>query len=98
MNGKITKATFKSFVKKNPNLFIKVKSRFDGMTDCVEQLSGGFGKIANAVYPCDNNLGLQGVWLVGGSSRNRFYPYNDGKFSGIEVYNCCGSFIVATRA
>jgi hypothetical protein len=97
MNGKITKATFKSFVKKNPNLFIKVKSSFDGMTDCVEQLSGGFVKATNAHYPCDNNLGIQGVWLVG-NSRDSFRPFNDGKLSGIEVYNCCGSFIVATVA
>lgn len=35
---KTTKATFKSFVRKNEGkLFIKCTSSFDGMTDCVEQ-------------------------------------------------------------
>ena len=32
---KITLATIKSFIRKNPNLYIKSTSRFDGMYDCV---------------------------------------------------------------
>ena len=44
----------------------------------------------------DNNLGIQGVWLVNGS-RDSFREYDDGDFRGIHVYNCCGSFTVAVK-
>jgi len=96
---KITKATFKSFLKKNSGkLYIRTKSHFDGMTDCVEQCADqGWSKITDAEYKHENNLGIQGVWLVGGS-RDYFTAYNDGKFSGIDVYNCCGHFMVGVRA
>ena len=92
--SKITKATFKSFLRKNPNFVLRVKSSFDGMTDCVQSVDGGFVRPSAADYPCDNNLGFRGVWLVGGG-RDSFREYNDGRRKGIEVYNCCGSFIVA---
>lgn len=95
---KITKATFKSFLKKNQgNLYVQNKSSFDGMTDCVESCSDqSWGKAQSAEHFHENNLGIQGVWLVGGS-RDWFSPFNDGKFTGIDVYNCCGHFIVGVR-
>lgn len=95
---RITKATFKSFVKKNrANLYIKVKSSFDGMTDCVEQLNGGYEPAVNATYVHENNLGIKGVWLVNGS-RDYFREVSENGFTGIEVYNCCGTFVVAVKA
>lgn len=95
---RITKATFKSFVRKNrANLFVKVKSSFDEMTDCVQQQAGGFQPATNAYYNHEeNNLGIQGVWLVGGS-RDYFREVTIGEFTGIEVYNCCGTFVVAVK-
>ena len=43
---KTTKSTIKSFINKNiDNLFINVKSSFDGMTDCCESLHEGFKKV-----------------------------------------------------
>jgi len=40
---KITRTTLKSFIKKNSdNLFVKVESSFDGMTDCVQRVDGEF--------------------------------------------------------
>ena len=93
---KITKATFKSFARKNKdNLWIKCKSDFDGMVDCVTQAKDPMFK------PCENDkdyvehtLGLNEVWLVG-SSRDYFTPYEDNFYKGIEVSNSCGSFILA---
>ena len=95
---KITIATIKAFIKNNAgNLFIKVNSSFDGMVDCVMPTDNKqFVRAEKAYHPCDNNLGIQGVWLVNGS-RDSFTAYDDGVFQGIHVYNCCGSFIVATR-
>lgn len=94
---RITKATFKSFVKKNrANLYVKVKSSFDGMTDCVQQLNGGFAPAKEAVYTHENNLGIGGVWLVNGS-RDYFREVTQDGFTGIEVYNCCGTFVVAVK-
>lgn len=43
----------------------------------------------------DNNLGVNGLWLVG-SSRDYFTPYEDETFVGFEISNCCGSSIIAS--
>ena len=93
---KITKATLKSFVKKNKGqLFINVTSSFDGMTDGCESVKGGFRPEQTTDFE-KNTLGVKGIWLVG-SSRDYFRPYNDEGFEGIEVYNCCGRFVVAVK-
>jgi len=94
---KITKATLKSFVKKNKeNLFIKVKSTFDGMSDGIVCINEGFKKVSLKEDYQEHTLGIEGAWLVG-SSRDYFNFYSDRSFEGIEVYNCCGSFIIATK-
>ena len=98
MQKRITKSTFKSFLKKNEGkLFVQSKSSFDGMVDCVMPTDNKqFVRAEKAYHPCDNNFGIQGVWLVNGS-RDSFTAYDDGVFQGIHVYNCCGSFIVAVK-
>lgn len=119
---KMTKTTFKSFLKKNAgNLFIQSVSDFDGMSDMVEftpssqrkfiplekktlsdmdyriaeQRGTDRAHLEDVTFNSQNTLGYIGVWLVD-SSRNWFTPYEDDDFHGIEVYNCCGSFVVAT--
>lgn len=95
MTKKITKATFKSFIKKNKEmLFISVESRFDGMSDMVEQRKGGFKIATFDAGNNDSTLGINGAWLVG-SSRDWFTAYENEDFVGINVYNCCGSFTIA---
>ena len=95
---KNTRATFKSFIRKNAgNLHINVKSDFDGMVDCVMPSHRGF-RVAQEdtrEYMQENNVGILGVWLVGG--RDWFKGYEDDTYKGIEVSNCCGNFIVAIR-
>jgi len=103
---KITLATIKSFIKKNQAkpgetgpLYIKVKSRFDGMVDMVTETKEDFKKLqwmddANRINKY--NLGFQGIWLVG-QSRDYFTPYEDEQLKGYEVYNCCGTFILAIK-
>lgn len=120
--AKITKSTFKSFLKKNEGkLFIQHESSFDGMSDMVEFVPSAKRKfiplekktlsdmdyriaeergtsrerLDDCTFNSPNTLGYNGVWLVD-SSRNWFKHYEDDQFQGIEVYNCCGSFIVAT--
>lgn len=45
--AKITRSTIKSFIKNNfNNLYIKTKSRFDGMSDCLESVDDGFNKVS----------------------------------------------------
>ena len=93
--AKITKATFKSFIKKNrESLHINVKSKFDGMIDGCRNENYGFVKANDAEHNNEHNLNIQGVWLVGGS-RDYFREYSKNGMSGIEVSNCCGNFIVA---
>ena len=93
---KFTLASAKSFIKKNrADLLIKVKSRFDGMYDCVMAFdSTRFEPVTPAYHSHENNLGINGVWFT--HSGNSFYPlYNDNEeIVGFECYNCCGSFIV----
>lgn len=95
--SKPTLATLKSFFRKNEGkLFIAVKSDFDGMVDCVMPCSGKFKPATKSerVHQISNDLGYNGVWLVG-SSRDHIKPYYDDDLIGYEVYNCCGSWIVA---
>jgi hypothetical protein len=121
---KITKSTFKSFLKKNEGkLFIQAVSDFNGMTDGVEYVHSSkrvwksltrrvlketdyaYGaergrtaqQVEDSVLANENTLGYDGVWLVNGS-RNNFAEFADNGFRGIEVYNCCGSFVVAVKA
>lgn len=95
-NKKITLATFKSFIKKNKEaLLINEVSRFCGMNDSVMyNQEEAFTKIKEETGNLKNNLGICGLWLVG-SSRDYFTAYEDEKFTGIEVYNCCGTQIIA---
>lgn len=98
---KITAATFKSFVKKNAEqLHINIQSKFDGMTDGVERQKEGFTPAtkndwSTAEYIAAHTLGYVGIWLVG-SSRDHFNSFENERFTGIQVYNACGSFVVAT--
>lgn len=95
--NKITRTTIKSFIKKNfDNLYIKTKTSFDGMTDCVEAVQDDFHKIIKEDYN-EYTLGIVGAWFVG-QSRDYFREYNDGNFKGYEVSNCCGRFILAVAA
>jgi hypothetical protein len=97
--AKITKSTFKAFLRKNAHrLAIRNLSDFDPMTDCVQDISGSqFRPVAATVDDTKpNTLGIPGVWLVG-RGRDSFQAYDRDGYQGIEVYNCCGHFIVATR-
>lgn len=92
---KITKATFKSFVKKNlGKLYIRKESDFNGMTDGTDfYRDAKFVEVDCSKFNIenDNNFGLRGVWLVG-SSNNYFSRVDTAEHFGIHVYNCCGSF------
>jgi hypothetical protein len=90
---KITRATFKSFIRKNSNLFINVKSRFDGMIDGCASVNTSFLRAIREENHLENTLGINGLWLVGGN--DRFSHYEDDKFIGIEYYNCCGNGVIA---
>ena len=97
MEKKITLATVKKFIRDNKEgLYINVKSNFDGMVDCVMPQDGGFTKIKEAEMNKEYNQGISGAWFVG-QSRDYFTNYSDDKFVGIEVYNCCGTFILAVN-
>lgn len=97
MKKKITLATLKSFVKKNSEgLFINVRSSFDGMTDCVQSVGNCFTPASKTEGNLAYTLGIKGAWLVG-SSRDYFTHFEDDTFVGIDVYNCCGRFILAVK-
>lgn len=93
---KITLATVKSFIKKNAgNLFIKVISDFDGMTDGLEFKKGAqFEKAEPETRLVEETLGIKGAWFVG-QSRDYFKAYEDDRFIGFHVWNSCGSFDIA---
>lgn len=94
---KITRATIKSFIKrehKNKNLFIKTTSRFDGMVDCVTPTSESFKQAESYDFMKDNTLGIEGLWLVG-RSNDYFEPYADDDYIGYKILNSCGSSIIA---
>lgn len=94
--SKITLRTLKSFITKNRDkLHIQVKSRFDGMVDCVTHNEAPqFAPVRDAHNPHKNNFGMAGVWFVF-DSRDSYDAYDDGRYEGYSVYNCCGSFVLA---
>jgi hypothetical protein len=94
--SKITRATLKSFIKNNKNLFINVRAAFNGQNDGLDWYRNKFEPIEYENKFDDHTLGIKGAWLVG-QSRDYFTAYNDDEFSGIEVYNCCGKFILAVQ-
>lgn len=90
---RITKTTFKSFIRKNEgNVYHRVRSSFDGMTDMVEPVKDEFSLITKTEENLNNTCGVVGVWLVG---RDSFSFYEDEKYFGIKYYNCTGSGIIA---
>jgi len=94
---KITRATIKSFIKreaKNGNLYVKQESTFDGMVDCVMPTADNFRKVDTINEDDKNTLGIAGFWLVGGN-RDYYKKYEDGKYTGYEVSNPCGSCLIA---
>jgi hypothetical protein len=97
---RITRTTFKSFLAKNDGrLMVRVKSKFDGQVDgCVDADNGfsdaqpsGRGESQNAY-----TFGIAGVWCVGHGG-DHYTAYAANGMTGIEVYNACGTFIVAVR-
>lgn len=95
---KPTKATFKSFIRKNRQILqVLVKSSFSGMNDCINETGETeFKQVTNCSIKNsdENTLGISGLWLVGGG-RDYFKPYYDDNMIGYEVSNCCGESIVA---
>lgn len=99
MAKKITKATFKSFVKKNiANLYSVCFSDFDGMQDCVTETERILKKVTSFDFSndCCNNCGMPNVWLCG-SGDDYFSEIEYGGMHGIECYNCCGRWAVLTK-
>lgn len=96
--SKITKATFKSFIKKNEGkLFVQFESRFDGMSDMVEYHREIKFEPAEKTTDClSHNFGINGLWIVG-QSRDYFTHFEDAEYIGIHYYNCCGSATIAIR-
>lgn len=94
---KTTKSTIKSFIRKNINdLFINVKSSYDGMIDGCSCYNDGFTKAVIDNANERNTLGIAGAWFVN-SSRDYFQVYNENGFTGYSVSNCCGHFIIAIK-
>jgi hypothetical protein len=94
---KITLATLKAFAKRADKLFVKEESSFSGMTDCVEHILGAEFKPTKMTSDVSfYKTGIQGVYTVG-SSRDYLTKYETAELIGIEVYNCCGSSILAIK-
>jgi hypothetical protein len=95
---KITRATIKSWIKRNfDNLYVKKCSRFDGMTDGIETIkNAGFEVIERTSEHLERTFGIKGVWFVG-DGRDWWTEYNDEEFTGWDIHNCCGSFVLAIR-
>ena len=91
-------ATVKSFIKKNrKNLYVKVKSNFNGMTDSVEQVEDTFTPAEDETRNQGHTMGILGAWFVG-HGRDYHEAFSAEGFTGFKVFNSCGSFIVAIKS
>lgn len=96
-NKKTTIATVKSFIKKNRNnLFIKVKSRFSGMTDGLEFQDDDFTPALTDEKHGEYTQGVAGAWFVG-RGNDYHEAFEDDHFKGFKVFNSCGSFYLAIK-
>lgn len=94
---KITLATIKSFIRSNRDkLYICTKSSFDGMVDCVVPVQNKEFIPVQTDTNEEYTLGIKGAWFVR-RSKDYFSPYDDGVYRGYEIYNCCGTFILAVK-
>ena len=96
--SRITKTTFKSFLRRNfeQGVYVKVLSHFNGCTDGVEDVRDEFRKI-KAIDFEKRNFGVSGISLVGGPRGDYFKSYDRDGWQGIRCDNCCGAFVVAMR-
>lgn len=98
---KITLATLKSFARRNADqIYFKEVSSFDGMSDMVEDNDNPQWK-KSEIIPMNTKgyryyrSGILGIYTVGG--RDYFELYEDDAYFGIEVWNSCGSSILAVK-
>ena len=94
---KITLATLKSFVKKNAGkILVMHESYFDGMIDGTSYVKNPEFIPAQATDRDPRyTLGIAGVYVIPYGSRNSFSAFESEKYTGIHVYNACGSFTLA---
>jgi len=96
---KITKATLRSFARRNEGkLYAKEVSSFDGMSDIVEANTKAKFQPTEINNDKKNyyQTGIQGIYTVQGSG-NMYNLYENDTYEGIEVYNCCGTTILAIK-
>ncbi len=96
--SKITLTTIKKFIKDNKEgLYIMPKSSFDGMVDCIMPIDSDWKKIDPQKLNFEDKYtyGINGTWFT--PTGNLYSPYVDDVMVGYEVYNCCGSFLLAFR-
>jgi len=95
---KITLATYKRFALRHQNeLYVKNLSSFNGMIDMVDKVDNPrWQKTKLSEDSRREDEFVKGAWTVG-SSRDSFSLYEDDEYVGIEIYNCCGSDIVAIK-
>ena len=94
---RITRATIKSFINKNAgDIYINVKSSFDGMIDGCRDYHDGFKKAEKSDDYAKYNLGISGAWFVG-QSRDYFEAFSNDNYEGYKVYNSCGGFYLAIK-
>ncbi|HPO05749.1 MAG TPA: hypothetical protein PLQ36_01430 [Candidatus Gracilibacteria bacterium] len=95
---KITLATIKKFIRENKdNLFIKVKSDYDAMSDCYDAVDNPtLRKVTfDENSKCEHDLGVAGAWFVF-DSRDYFREIENENYKGYNVTNCCTSFELLT--
>lgn len=98
--AKATIATLKSFLKKNDGkIYVYNSSSFDGMFDMVQDNPGATWRLSPHKYnPDDKNYLGHKHWIYCvGRGGDIVTPYCKDGFTGFEVYNCCGSFVVAIK-
>lgn len=66
------------------------------MIDGKERLNGGFEEASKTEKNLEFTLGIEGLWLVG-RGNDYFEKFEDKTRIGIEVFNSCGSSIVAVN-
>lgn len=97
---KITKSTVKSFIKKNiSDLYMKEFTYFNGMTDGIDNVPEIRNRFITLTESSRAALGVETTYNSPSffESHNSIEPVEGENFTGFEITNCCGRYIIAAR-
>lgn len=94
-SNRISGNSVRAFVRRNEgHVYYQVLAEFDGMTDCVEQVSRPI-TLATMALEISSGIGIQGPYIINGSTY--YHDYEDDAYLGYQYSNCCERGLILVK-